>query len=105
MIEVSRKNAQEKKRKREQELQAESTQKTSQKAVRFSEATAEDGARSSKRIQEEIGFAFAYSGNDDVIDINEEDLDDLQEEIEHISDQIDSQFSRAMNDDGFYDYD
>ena len=50
MIEVSRKNAQEKKRKREQELQAESTQKTSQKAVRFSEATAEDGARSSKRI-------------------------------------------------------
>ena len=52
-----------------------------------------------------MGFAFAYSGNDDVIDINEEDLDDLQEEIEHISDQIDSQFSRAMNDDGFYDYD
>jgi hypothetical protein len=50
MIEVSRKNAQEKKRKREQELQAESTQKTSQKAVRFSDATAEDGARSSKRI-------------------------------------------------------
>jgi succinate dehydrogenase/fumarate reductase flavoprotein subunit len=50
MIEVSRKNAQEKKRKREQELQAESTQKTSQKAVRFSEATAEDGARASKRI-------------------------------------------------------
>ena len=50
MIEVSRMNAQEKKRKREQELQAESTQKTSQKAVRFSEATAEDGARSSKRI-------------------------------------------------------
>jgi hypothetical protein len=37
-----------------------------------------------------MGFAFAYSGNDDVIDINEEDLDDLQEEIEHISDQIDS---------------
>jgi succinate dehydrogenase/fumarate reductase flavoprotein subunit len=50
MIEVSRMNAQEKKRKREQELQAESTQKTSQKAVRFSEATAEDGARASKRI-------------------------------------------------------
>ena len=53
-----------------------------QKAVRFSEATAEDGARAAKRIMEETGFALAYSGNDDVIDINEEDLEDLEDEIE-----------------------
>jgi hypothetical protein len=50
-IEESRKNAQElRKRKREKELQAESAQQSSQKAVRFSEVTAEDGARATKRI-------------------------------------------------------
>jgi len=54
-----------------------SAQPETQKAVRFSDLTAEDGARASKRIMEQAGFAMAYSGNDDVIDINESDLDDL----------------------------
>ena len=111
MIEENRKRAQERKRKRDEAMLNETAEKPlqeaqTQKAVRFSEATAEDGARASKRIMENLGFAMAYSGNDDVIDINEEDLEDLEDEIEQINSQMDSQFNRKMkNDDEYYEYD